>query len=179
VKRFDIDFIIDLDTKTATRRHCKQICHLIDLIDRKGIAALGWGLILPMTWRSQEKCGSWKKLGEIAYEESSGNVFSDMGLENADELFAHGQIGIQVLKILEKRKLKRSEIATFLGIAQPDVSHLMNGHCQRFSKDNLFDSLKRLDQKVTIQIVPRRPEEPYQEKSVLFHEGVRMKAERR
>jgi predicted XRE-type DNA-binding protein len=44
-----------------------------------------------------------------------------------------------------------------------DVSHLMNGHFSRFITDKLLNFLKRLDQKVTIQISRRQEGEPYQE----------------
>jgi len=96
-------------------------------------------------------------------EEGSGNVFADLGLKNADELFARAQIGFCVYKIVKARKLKQKEIAKLLGIAQPDVSHLMNGHYSRFTTDKLLDFLKRLDRKVTIHIGPRRAGEPYQQ----------------
>src|ERR1700687_5106405 len=94
-----------------------------------------------------------KRKAEI--EEGSGNVFADLGLKDSDELFARAQIGFCVYKIVKARKLKQKEIAKLLGIAQPDVSHLMNGHYSRFTTDKLLDFLKRLDRKVTIQIGPR------------------------
>ena len=100
---------------------------------------------------------------KIEFEESSGNVFADLGLKDADELFARGQIGFYVFKILQDKKLKQREIAAVLGIAQPDVSHLMNGHFSRFTTDKLLDFLKRLDQKVTIQVSRHHKGEPYQQ----------------
>ena len=102
------------------------------------------------------------KKAEIEYEESSGNVFADLELEDASELFTRAQIGFYVYQILKNRNLKQREIAHLLSIAQPDVSHLMNGHYSRFTADKLLDFLRRLDQKVTIQISPHRPGEPYQ-----------------
>jgi predicted XRE-type DNA-binding protein len=102
----------------------------------------------------------------IEYEESSGNVFADLGLEDADELFTRSRLGFHVYKILTDRKLKQREIATLLGIKQPEVSHLMNGHFSRFTTEKLLDFLKRLDRKVTIRISQHRPGEPYQEVSV-------------
>src|SRR5258708_3261678 len=92
-----------------------------------------------------------KKRKPIKFEESSGNVFADLGLQDADQLLARAQIGFHVFKILEEKKLKQREIADVLGIAQPDVSHLMNGHFSRFTTDKLLDFLKRLDPKLTIQ----------------------------
>lgn len=101
----------------------------------------------------------------IAFEEGSSNVFADLGLNNADELYMRSQLGFYIFKTLEEKELKQREIAELLGIAQPDVSHLLNGHFSRFTVDKLLDFLKRLDQKVTIQITPHRAGEPYQEVS--------------
>ena len=103
---------------------------------------------------------------EIEFEEGSGNVFADLGLKDADELFARAQLGFHVHKILKDKGLKQREIASLLGIAQPDVSHLMNGHFSRFTTDKLFDFLKRMDQKVTIRISQHKRGEPYQEVSL-------------
>jgi predicted XRE-type DNA-binding protein len=96
-------------------------------------------------------------------EFGSGNVFADLGLKDADRLMGRSQIGFHVFKILEQKKLKQREIASILGIAQSDVSHLMNGHFSRFTTDKLLDFLRRLDRKVTIQVSPRQKNEPYQE----------------
>ena len=105
---------------------------------------------------------STKKRRPIEFEEGSGNVFADLGLKDSDQLMARAQIGYHVFKILEDKKLKQREIAGVLGIAQPDVSHLMNGHFSRFTTDKLLDFLKRLDQKVTIKVSRRHKGEPYQ-----------------
>src|SRR5947209_12941202 len=104
-----------------------------------------------------------KKPTGIEFEESTGNVFADLGLEDADELFTRSRLGFHVYKILTDRKLKQREIAALLGIKQPEVSHLMNGHFSRFTTDKLLEFLKKLDQKVTIQVSRHRKGEPYQE----------------
>ena len=103
-----------------------------------------------------------KRQKPIEFEESSGNVFADLGLKEADQLLVRSQIGFHVFKIVEDRKLKQREIAGVLGIAQPDVSHLMNGHFSRFTTDKLLDFLKRLNQKVTIEVSRHHRGEPYQ-----------------
>jgi predicted XRE-type DNA-binding protein len=100
---------------------------------------------------------------ELACEEGSGNVFADLGLEDADELFVRAQIGVHVYQSLKGKKLKRRDIASLLGIKQPEVSHLMNGHFNQFTIDKLLDFLKRLDRKITIQVSQHKPGEPYQE----------------
>ncbi len=99
----------------------------------------------------------------IEFQQGSGSVYADLGRKDADQLLARAQIGFHVFKILEDKKLKQREIADVLGIAQPDVSHLMNGHFSRFTTDKLLDFLKRLDCKVTIEVSPHRKGEPYQQ----------------
>lgn len=100
---------------------------------------------------------------EIEMYEGGGNVYADLGLEDADELLTRSQIGFLVFRILEDRKLKQREIADVLGMKQPDVSHLMNGHFSRFTTDKLLDFLKRLNQKVAIQVSSHHKGEPYRE----------------
>ena len=104
-----------------------------------------------------------KKRIAIEFEEGSGNIFADLGLKDAEHLLARAQIGFHVFKILKDKKLKQREISGILGIAQPDVSHLMNGHFSRFTTDKLLDFLRRLDRKVVIEVGPHHKGEPYEE----------------
>lgn len=99
----------------------------------------------------------------IEHEEGSGNVYADLGLADADELLSRAKLGYHVCQLVKARGLKQRDIAVLLGIKQPEVSHLMNGHFSRFTTDRLLDFLKRLDRKVTIRISPHHPGEPYQE----------------
>jgi predicted XRE-type DNA-binding protein len=102
-----------------------------------------------------------KRLGD--YEVGSGNVFADLGLDDADELLTRAQLGHSVRMILEKKKLKQREIARLLGIDQAEVSKLMNGQYHLFAEGRLFGFLNKLDKKVTVQITPRRRGESPQE----------------
>lgn len=103
------------------------------------------------------------KIQDLEYQKGSGNVFADLELDDADELFTRSQIGFYLYEIIKQRNLKQKEIATLLGISQPDVSHLMNGHFSRFTTDKLLDFLKRLNLKVTISISPHQDGEPFQQ----------------
>lgn len=102
-----------------------------------------------------------RRSADIEIEEGCGNVYADLGLEEADELFVRSQIGFHVYKILQAKKLQQRAISELLGIAQPEVSHLMNGHFSRFTTDKLLDFLKRLGQTVSIEIRPHQAGERY------------------
>ena len=104
-----------------------------------------------------------KKKGKIDFKESSGNVFADMGLDDADELLTRAKLGHSARMILEKKKLKQREIGKLLEIQQPEVSNLMNGRYTLFSPERLFGFLNKLDRKVTVQVSRRRKNEPLQE----------------
>ena len=99
---------------------------------------------------------------KIKFEKSSGNVFEDIGLVDSDELYIRAKIGILVFQLLEGRKQK--DIMNVLAIDhQAEVSHLMNGHFNRFSVEKLMDFLKRLNQKISIQVSDHKKGEPFQE----------------
>jgi predicted XRE-type DNA-binding protein len=97
------------------------------------------------------------------YESGSGNVFADLGLDDADELLTRAQLGHTVRLILKAKKLKQREIAELLGVDQAEVSKLMNGQYHLFAEGRLFAFLKSLEQKVTIQVSRHHKGEPYQE----------------
>ena len=97
-----------------------------------------------------------KKNSKIEFEESSGNVFADLGLDYSEELLTRAQLGHSVRMILGKRNLKQRDIGKLLGIKQPEVSNLMNGRYILFSQERLFGFLNKLDQKVTVKVSPRR-----------------------
>ena len=104
-----------------------------------------------------------KKTTDIDYEESSGNVFADMGLEDADELHTRAKLGYSVRQILKQRGLKQREIAEILDLKQPEVSHLMQGKYHLFSEGRLFGFLNKLDWKIVVQVARRKKNDPLQE----------------
>jgi predicted XRE-type DNA-binding protein len=87
---------------------------------------------------------------------SGGNVFADMGLEDADELMMRAQLGQAVRGILEEKGGKQRDLADLLGIDQTEVSKLMNGKYHLFSEGRLLGFLGRLDRKVIVHIEPRQ-----------------------
>ena len=91
----------------------------------------------------------------IKVTESSGNVFADLGFENAEELQAKSSLVFEIASIIGKRKLSQVKAAAVLGIDQPKISNLMRGNLDGFSTDRLFRFLNALDQDIEIRIRPK------------------------
>jgi predicted XRE-type DNA-binding protein len=103
---------------------------------------------------------------EIEFENSGGNVFADLGLDEADELYTRAALGAQAVKILQEAGYTQAETSKRLGIKQPEVSALMRARFHRFSQKRLIGFLNKLNLKVTIQISRRQGSEPFQQVSI-------------
>lgn len=88
----------------------------------------------------------------LDYEVSSGNVFRDLGLPDAEELDIKGSLAIEIGRIIRRRGLTQSEAASMLGVDQPWVSALMRGHLEKFSMEKLCDYLRALGCDMDIRI---------------------------
>jgi predicted XRE-type DNA-binding protein len=93
-----------------------------------------------------------------AYEKSSGNVFKDLAVSNAEDHLVKAQLVFKIERIIAERRLKQAEVAELLGIRQPDVSNMLRGEFKQFSVDRLLRFLVALDQDVEIVVRPHRGE---------------------
>ena len=101
-----------------------------------------------------------EEITSVDFTESSGNVFADLGLDDAEELLTRAKLGYAVRKILESRNLKQQEIARLLNIKQSEASNLITGKYHLFSETRLFRFLNKLEQKVLIQITSHHRGQP-------------------
>jgi predicted XRE-type DNA-binding protein len=92
---------------------------------------------------------------DLAVHDSSGNVFEDMGMADADERLAKAEMARFVRNTIRDRALTQREAADLLGLQQPDVSDLVRGKLSRFSRQRLERMLNALDMEIRIQVGPR------------------------
>ncbi len=97
---------------------------------------------------------------EIAVTRSSGNVFDDLGFENADEMALKSDIAYIISSIIESRGLTQTQAAKILGVNQPKVSALVRGQLSGFSLDRLFRFLTALDRNVEVSVTPKADSQP-------------------
>jgi predicted XRE-type DNA-binding protein len=91
----------------------------------------------------------------IEHTLSSGNVFADLGLPDADEQLAKAEMAVKIARLLEARKLTQKALGDLLGASQSDVSLLANHKFGRFSTERLMHFLVRLGHDVEITISAR------------------------
>jgi predicted XRE-type DNA-binding protein len=88
---------------------------------------------------------------------SSGNVFADIGLPDAEERLAKAQLAHKISEIIQKRHLSQAEAARILGTEQPKISAIMNGKLSGFSLERLIYFLNVLGSDVQIIVKPKPP----------------------
>jgi predicted XRE-type DNA-binding protein len=90
---------------------------------------------------------------EIGVQASSGNVFTDLDLENSDELLVKAELARKINSIITQQQQTQAEAAKLLGIDQPKISALLNGKLSGFSTARLFRFLNALGQDVEIVVI--------------------------
>jgi predicted XRE-type DNA-binding protein len=91
----------------------------------------------------------------IEHTLSSGNVFADLGLPDADERLVNAEMAVKTARLVRARKLTRKALGDLLGASQSDVSLLANHKFGRFSTERLMHFLVCLGQDVEITIKAR------------------------
>ena len=86
------------------------------------------------------------------FVESSGNIFEDLGFEDADERSLKAFLAMKVNSILEHRHITQVDAGEILDIPQPKVSNLKNGKLDSFSVERLLGFMLKLNRNVEIKI---------------------------
>lgn len=90
--------------------------------------------------------------GVAEFTIGSGNVFADLGLEDADGLQIKAQLIHEIRQSIEQKGLTQLEAAALIGMDQPTLSKMLRGKFLRCSVDRLFSILNRLGRSVEVRI---------------------------
>lgn len=89
---------------------------------------------------------------KIEITSGSGNVFADLGFEDADELQFKAGLILEIRQIIERRGLTQAEAARIMKIDRPTLSKLLRGKFISCSVEKLFSYLNRLGNKVEVRV---------------------------
>lgn len=90
----------------------------------------------------------------IKFRRGSGNVFEDLQLPDAGELNTKLMLAMRLNERIKALGLKQVETARRLGIAQPNVSALLNYRLDNFSSEKLMEFFTALGYDVEFLIRP-------------------------
>ena len=93
---------------------------------------------------------------KLKIERGSGNVFEDLQLPDAGELNTKLVLAMRLNERIKALGLKQADTARRLGIAQPNVSALLNYRLDNFSSEKLMEFFTALGYDVEFLIRPAR-----------------------
>jgi predicted XRE-type DNA-binding protein len=93
-------------------------------------------------------------LDDIEVELSSGNVFADLGLPEAEQLKIKSGLVIEITCAVRRLGLTQEEAGRRMGISQAKVSGLMRGDFSNLSEHKLMECLNRLGYDIEIKLTP-------------------------
>ncbi|MDR2710905.1 MAG: helix-turn-helix domain-containing protein [Burkholderiales bacterium] len=85
---------------------------------------------------------------------SSGNVFADLGLPDAEKLKIKTGLVVEIREAMRALGLNQQEAAKRMGVPQPKVSGMMRGDFTNLSERKLMDCLNRLGYDIEIKVKP-------------------------
>jgi predicted XRE-type DNA-binding protein len=86
----------------------------------------------------------------------SGNIFSDLGLPNANKEHLRAVLAAEIGKALTAEGWGVREAARKTGVAAADFSRIRNANLERFTIDRLLTILDRLHREVTVNVAVDR-----------------------
>jgi len=88
------------------------------------------------------------------FEESSGNVFADLGFRNSKQELMKAKLTIEIYKLLKRRGVTQQQAAKLLGTTQAQISALMRCKPVSVSVGRLMEFLTVLGQDVEVTVKP-------------------------
>ena len=90
----------------------------------------------------------------VKIEKGSGNVYADLGITDADEMFMKGQLVTKIGEIIKERGWTQQEAADVLGMTQPKLSKMLRGQFRGISETKMLECLSRLGRHIQIVVGP-------------------------
>lgn len=91
---------------------------------------------------------------EVFVEDSTGNVFADLGFADADGHLLKAQLVARAIDVMRSRKMTQVAVAKATGVSQPMVSRILHGQFRDVSIERLMRMLTRLGCEVDIIVRP-------------------------
>ncbi|MHC1713724.1 MAG: helix-turn-helix domain-containing protein [Solidesulfovibrio sp.] len=91
---------------------------------------------------------------------SSGNIFADLDLPDADDLQYKTDLVVRIQRIMKQRGLTQKMVASLCGTDQPTISKVLRGRIDLVGTQRLLGWLRCLGMRVSITIEDAAPDTP-------------------
>jgi predicted XRE-type DNA-binding protein len=88
--------------------------------------------------------------------EGSDNPFADLGFANPELELAKSRLVMEMARVIDARDLSQARAGEIIGLPQPKLSQLLNGHWKSYSVDRLTRYLNKLGVTVRITLETNR-----------------------
>ena len=96
------------------------------------------------------------KTEKLEVVRGSGNVFRDLGHDNADAHQLKAILAAEIIKTLDREELSVRKAHARTGIAAADFSRIRNADLGRFTVDRLMAIINRLGSRIEVAMKVRR-----------------------
>jgi predicted XRE-type DNA-binding protein len=90
----------------------------------------------------------------IEFEIGSGNVFADLGFDNAEEMLLKSELVRQINQTIKDRELNSIQIKDLLNLDEEMLSNLSRGRLTELTLENLFRYLDILGRDLEVVLKP-------------------------
>jgi predicted XRE-type DNA-binding protein len=90
----------------------------------------------------------------IEFEIGSGNVFADIGFDNAEEMQFKSELVRQINQTIKSRELTSIQVKDLLNIDEPMLSNLSRGRLTELTIEHLFRYLNILGRDLEVVLKP-------------------------
>ncbi len=89
-------------------------------------------------------------------EKSSGNVFADLGLPDAEEMLVKARLAAKIGEIIKHRHLTQQQASEILSMPQSKISNMLRGNFRGISEAKMLECLNLLGRDIQI-IIKKAP----------------------
>jgi predicted XRE-type DNA-binding protein len=97
-----------------------------------------------------------KEMTDTRVEIDGGSIYEQLGYKDHKEMETKSTLVMEINRAIKKKKLTQTAAAKILGISQPKLSGLLNGHFRGYSVERLIHFLTALGKDVDI-VVKSKP----------------------
>jgi len=96
------------------------------------------------------------EMADACAEIVEGSVYEQLGYKNHKEMETKANLVMEINNAIKNKKITQTDAAEILGISEPKLSELLNGHFRGFSVERLINFLNELGKDVDI-VVKTKP----------------------